>query len=91
MSELVDQLREFAQRGINAAEMLRDAAPSASFMLWKMAELMEKAECELKRNIPQDMETEGGGSTWFLVCPECHGAVDPKDSYCRHCGQALKK
>lgn len=91
MSELVDQLREFAQNGINTTEMLRDAATWTSFMLWKMAELMKKAEGELKRNIPQDMETEGGGSTWFLVCPECHGAVDPNDSYCRHCGQALKK
>ena len=44
----------------------------------------------LKRNIPQERELEGGGSTWWYVCPECHGAIDSLDKFCRHCGQAVK-
>lgn len=44
----------------------------------------------IDRSIPKEMEPEGGGSSWWMVCPECHGAVDPADRFCRHCGQALK-
>ena len=43
----------------------------------------------LKKEIPQEMEAEGGGATWWLVCPECHGAIDNVDNYCRHCGQRV--
>ena len=42
------------------------------------------------RTIPQEIEIEGGGTVWWFVCPECHGAVDQKDSFCKSCGQALK-
>ena len=38
---------------------------------------------------PKQMEIEGGGSTWWDVCPECHGAIDDSDHFCRHCGQAV--
>ena len=31
-------------------------------------------------------EIEGGGSNWWYVCSECHGAIDKSDQYCRHCG-----
>jgi hypothetical protein len=44
----------------------------------------------IKRLTPKQIETEGGGSTWWHVCPECHGAVDSEDHFCRHCGQALE-
>ena len=50
---------------------------------------LEKAREELKRLIPVPTEIEGGGSTWFYVCGECHGQVDHRDSFCRHCGQKL--
>ena len=41
---------------------------------------------------PVQIETEGGGSSWWDVCTECHGAVDSQDSYCKHCGaQFIKK
>lgn len=39
---------------------------------------------------PQQIEMEGGGSTWWYVCPECHGAIDRQDHFCRHCGQAVE-
>ena len=40
---------------------------------------------------PVEIEMEGGGSTWWYVCEDCHGAVDENDLYCKHCGRPLKK
>ena len=33
---------------------------------------------------------EGGGSTWWYVCDECHTAIDRKDKFCRECGMEVK-
>ena len=90
MEELIEQLAEAAGKNIDIATAIRTEAPEKSFFFWKQAELMEKAIGGLRRNIPQEMEIEGGGSNWWYVCPECHGAIDCKDKFCRHCGQALK-
>ena len=49
----------------------------------------EMAENLLKRNIPAQNEVEGSGNTWWIVCPECHGAIDNIDKFCRHCGQGV--
>lgn len=38
---------------------------------------------------PVHIEVEGGGSTWWYVCSECHGAVDVNDVYCRGCGRKI--
>lgn len=27
--------------------------------------------------------------TWWYACGSCHGAVDPGDKFCRHCGKPL--
>ena len=43
------------------------------------------------KGIPEAIEIEGGGSSWWYVCPECHGAIDLKDRFCRYCGQAVKE
>jgi hypothetical protein len=43
----------------------------------------------MKEREPVGIEIEGGGSTWWHVCGECHGAVDSCDLYCRHCGSLL--
>lgn len=43
----------------------------------------------LKTQIPTPAEIEGGGSTWFYVCGVCHGQIDRKDRFCRHCGCAV--
>lgn len=53
-------------------------------------EYRKEQEAKDKR-IPKEMELEGGGSSWWYVCPECHGTIDLKDSFCRHCGQAVKE
>ena len=90
MEELIQQLKDYADRNLVIANAARTKETKKSFFFWKMSDMMTRAAEALKRNVPREMETEGGGSTWFLVCPECHGTVDPKDHFCRYCGQALK-
>lgn len=41
------------------------------------------------RKMKAEPEIEGGGSTWWYVCPECHTAVTPRDPECPECGQEL--
>ena len=52
---------------------------------------MPEAVKEIERNIPRKNEVEGGGHTWWYACPECHGAIDRQDHYCKHCGQAVEE
>ena len=44
-----------------------------------------KADPQTARE-PVEAEIEGGGWNWWYVCGECHGAIDPNEQYCRHCG-----
>ena len=44
----------------------------------------------LKEQEPLPAEFEGGGYTWFYVCGDCHGQIDERDAYCRHCGRKVK-
>lgn len=46
--------------------------------------------CPLKDQEPVEPELEGGRSTWWHVCGECHGAIDASDRYCKHCGRRIK-
>ena len=91
MKELIEKLKEAVDKSMNIATAIRREAPEQSFFFFQQAELMSKAAEELKRNIPQKTEMEGGGSTWWYVCPECHCAIDRDDHYCKHCGQAVKE
>ena len=36
-----------------------------------------------------EAELEGGGTTWFYVCGECHGSVNYLEDECRHCKTLL--
>lgn len=38
----------------------------------------------------KEPEFEGGGRSWWHVCPECHTAVTPRDPVCPGCGQELE-
>ena len=53
--------------------------------------LAKDAAALLKEQEPVDMVPEGGGPSWWLVCTECHGAVDSSDKFCRHCGRPFKQ
>ena len=41
------------------------------------------------QRIHAEAELEGGGSTWWYVCGECHGAINYQADTCRHCGAIL--
>ena len=53
-------------------------------------DLLADALALLKEQEPVETEIDGGGSTWYHVCGDCHGVVDDYDSYCKHCGRKLK-
>ena len=71
-----------------------DVDPWAKEMAEKL--LKEQEETELcdrcgRRRLKSSKEAvkaeiEGGGSSWWYVCSECHGKIDKNDQYCRHCG-----
>lgn len=92
MEELIKDLRDIEKAFMELARETSGPAPSAiSYNAFRIAETCGKAAEELKRNIPMTNEVEGGGSSWWYVCPECHGAIDHTDHYCKHCGQAVKE
>ena len=64
----------------NIDYMTEEGYPGVTSTLKDVLELMT----------PEEMDMEGGGSSWWYVCPECHGETDRWDRWCRHCGQALK-
>lgn len=35
------------------------------------------------------VEIEGGGTTWWYICGECHGSINPRDEICPHCKRVL--
>ena len=46
---------------------------------------------EDEKKKPADPEIEGDGrSSWWYVCPDCHGAIDKDDHYCKHCGREIR-
>ena len=53
----------------------------------KCLDLAEAEDTILSEPVPY--EVEGGGSTWWYVCGECHGNVDGWDNYCKHCGRKI--
>jgi hypothetical protein len=91
MEELIQQLEEIQNGFIKMARDNTGPEPNAICVgAFQISETCRIAAEVLRRNIPQEMEMEGGGSSWWYVCPECHGAIDRGDRFCRHCGQAVK-
>ena len=47
--------------------------------------------CPLKEEKEETVEPEleGGGSSWWYVCGECHSIVNDRDKYCRQCGKRV--
>ena len=49
----------------------------------------EMAEELLRAQVPVSPELEGGNTSYWYVCGECHGIVDTRDAYCKHCGRKI--
>ena len=43
---------------------------------------------EKVKGVPAEYEGDAR-SSWWYVCPECHGAIDPGEHKCRHCGAVI--
>ena len=71
--KLIEDLSDMAKGAIEASRDLRNADPKMSYTFFSISNTSGKAAEELKRLIPVKREIEGGGSTWFYVCEECHG------------------
>ena len=91
MEELIEKLVEIQDAFLRLARETGGPEPNGiTWPAFQIAETCGKAAEELQRNIPRKNEVEGGGPTWWYVCPECHGTIDRQDHYCKHCGQAVK-
>ena len=90
MEEIINELKEMQKAFITRAQEIREKDQRGSYAAFKTAETCRKAAKALEKQIPMTTEIEGGGSTWWYVCPECHGSIDHWDQYCKHCGQAVR-
>ncbi len=90
MAELKTELTNIADRFMNVATKQRDKDQRISYLAFHVSEICRKAAENMKQD-PVEAELEGGGHTWWYVCPECHGEIDDRDHYCRHCGQEMKR
>ena len=91
MTELIGKLEDIQKAFLELARKKTTAEiGGVSYVYYQISNVCGTAAEKLKREIPQEMEMEGGGSCWRYVCPECHGTIDRTDRWCRHCGQAVK-
>ena len=82
----------------DAKEVLNTQIYYINLLEWyrnRLIELQKKHEELLSKDKPNqgepaEAEIEGGGSSWFYVCGDCHGIIDWKDAYCHHCGRKVK-
>ena len=88
---VVDYLKSAAEELLKAATDLREEDPAKSFTAFQYSEQARKAAEVLARQDPLPAELGDGGSSWWYVCGECHGAVDRKDRFCRHCGRPVEQ
>ena len=56
----------------------------------EVSNIAKSALALLKVQEPVEPELEGGGSSWWHVCGDCHGMIDKYDNFCRHCGRRIK-
>lgn len=74
-----------------AVQILAENMPRRKWINPDNDALAEATETVVEHFRPAEPELEGGGSTWWHVCGECHGAIDDGDMFCKHCGKPVKK
>jgi len=73
--------REKAHRFLDAGQASGMAAATGCNVI----EIINRDNLE-----PMEPDMEGGGTSWFYVCGDCHGVIDWKAEKCRHCGRPVK-
>lgn len=89
MKELIEKLERIAKGFLDFAQAVRDDQ-GVSFNAFMIADAARKAEKELKRSVPMEAEIEGGGYSWWYVCPECHVGIIRDQRFCQSCGQKIQ-
>lgn len=84
---MIKNLGILADYFLQVAIAERDKDIDLSFKCYQCSDMLKEVA---ERITPAEAEIEGGGSSWFYVCGECHGAINPKDKYCRHCGRPVE-
>lgn len=90
MGKLVIGLRSSGEWLTGLAIGVREANPELSMSCYLASENCKKAAEELGKQESAEAEMEGGGSTWWYVCGECHTAIDSLDRFCRQCGRRIE-
>ena len=91
MKQLIEGLND-----LKAAFLLRARRASGpdpdpiAYGAFLNAEICRKAAKELKRCVPMEAEVEGGGHSWWYVCPERHVGIIRDQHFCQCCGQKLQ-
>ena len=85
----IRMLKDASETWMEMARTLRESDPAGSFRCFQWSGMMKDAAEALEKRIQVETEIEGGGSTWWYVCGDCHTAVDHVDRFCRQCGRPL--
>ena len=91
MKKLINELNDMKLAFMLRARESTGPTPSpVAYGSFLNAETCRKAAEELERCVEREAEVEGGGNSWWFVCPECHGGIIKNQHYCQNCGQKLK-
>lgn len=85
-----------AIRRCNGGELCRDTgcpyAIGSDDDVWWSGECIEKLYDDILTIMePVEVEIEGGCSSYWEVCGECHVQVGSYDKFCRMCGRPLNR
>ena len=88
LEKLKAKLNEITDDLMCLAVEQRDQDQEVSYQAFYMSEIIRRAAENLQQD-PVEAEMEGGGSTWWYVCGECHTSIDTRDKFCRECGRRI--
>ena len=82
------EVREAAARWRNPAKWQRELMENPDANQQAMMDMLPTV---LKDKLtPVESEIEGGNSTYWYVCGDCHGLIHYKNLYCPNCGRPIK-
>ena len=87
--EKIRKLEDAAADAADVSTEMRNVFQWLSFKCFRWSELMKEAAEDEKKRTPVRAELEGGGSTWWNVCGDCHTTISTGDKFCRQCGRPL--
>ena len=94
--EICDVLRKWLRDMEEGKKLVEDLENFDKFKFEKMKDWQKVVQetgaperLDFDEKDPVPAELEGGGSSWWYVCGDCHGAIGLNDHYCKHCGRKV--